>query len=134
MSPSARDPRVLTREDFADTIADLKSDLRDDLRRITEHLADLNGRTRKGEIADAEVRLQIGYLQAQLAAHEEHAAAARPGPVTAEASAPVAYALSPKAQAALVGSAVLVLTVLFKLMGAVTSVVGAKALDLLVKK
>jgi hypothetical protein len=133
MTPSTRDNRSLTRGDFTDTIADLKSDLRDDLRGITEQLAALNGRTRKGEIADAEVRVQIGYLQAQLAAHEARAAAARP--VVAEPTpAPVAYALSPKAQAALVGSAVLVLTVLFKLIGAVTSVVGAKALELLLKK
>jgi hypothetical protein len=133
MSPPLRDSRSLTREDFAETIADLKTDLREDLRGITEQLAALNGRTRKGEIADAEVRVQIGYLQAQLTAHEARAAAVRPV-VVEPPPAPVAYALSPKAQAALVGSAVVVLTVLFKLVGLVVSTVGQKALDLALTK
>jgi hypothetical protein len=121
-------PRVgLSRDEFAATIADLKRDLRDDLRAIREQLADLNGRTRKGEVADAEVRGQIAALQAQLATHEQHAAARRP-------ARPTEYPLSGKAQAALVGSAVLVITVAFKLISLVASAVGEKALDLLVKK
>ena len=119
--------RTLTREELLAVLADLKGDLRDDLRVIRDHLADLNGRTRKGEVADAEVRTQIGYLQAQLAAHEDRAAAARtPG---AEA-----HVLSTKAQAALVGSAVLVITGVFKLVGVLASVVSAKAFELLVRK
>lgn len=126
-------PRALTRDEFSSAIAELKTDLRDDLARITEHLADLNGRTRKGEIADAEVRLQIGHLQAQLEAHEQRAAAARPVTAPAAAAATV-HVLSPKAQAALVGSAVLLLTVLFKIAGVVASAVGEKAIDLVLRK
>jgi hypothetical protein len=132
MSP-LRDSRSLTREDFAETIADLKTDLREDLRRITEHLADLNGRTRKGEVADAEVRVQIGYLQAQLAAHEARAAAARSvGPAPAEAAS--VHVLSAKAQAALVGSSIVLLTVLFKAVAALSGVIGSKVLDVWLRK
>jgi hypothetical protein len=132
MSPTSRDPRILTREDFADTIADLKSDLREDLARISDHLADLNGRTRKGEIADAEVRLKVGYLEAQLEAQRLQLAMA-PRPASAEA-APSVHVLSPKAQAALVGSSVLVLTALFKVVSVLASAIGGKVVDLVLKK
>ena len=129
MSP--RETRTLSREEFVETIADLKSDLREDLRGITEHLADLNGRTRKGEVADAEMRGQIALLQVQLEAHDPRAAAARP-PV-AEASGSV-HVLSPKAQAALVGSSVVLLTVIFKAVGLIAGALGQKAIDLVLKK
>jgi hypothetical protein len=144
MSPPPRDSRSLTREEFAETIADLKSDLREDLRGITEHLADLNGRTRKGEIADAEVRVQIGYLQAQLAAHHDRAAAVltaaalvlHPVPPSAGAAPaePTVHVLSAKAQAALVGSSIVLLTVLFKAIAALSGVIGSKVLDVWLRK
>jgi hypothetical protein len=119
-------PRALTRDEFSTAIAELKTDLRDDLRAITVHLADLNGRTRKGEVADAEVRGQIAVIEARLAA-------SRGAAMAPDAPASV-HALSPKAQAALVGSAVLLLTVIFKIAGVIASTVGQKALELALRK
>jgi hypothetical protein len=121
MSPApGRDSRALTRDEFTSAIADLKTDLREDLRAITDHLAQLNGRVGKGENERAAMRVEIDYLKAA------------PAAVPAPGLQPVGTsALSMKAQAAIVGASIIVLTVVFKVTGVVVSAVGERALDAL---
>lgn len=121
----------ISRDEFYRVIQDLKVDLKEDLAAIRDHLGTLNGRTLKGEVSDAELRLMVTELRKERDAQERYQDR-RPrhsggGEGVGQGEAWASNAVS-KREGALIGFGLVIVTVLMKAL----ELVGTKLWDVLV--
>lgn len=114
----------ITRDEFYRAISDLKADVRQDLQGITRHLETLNGRTGKGEVADAEVRVRVTTLEEEAKRHRQRRS------VDAGEGATWAAAAVTKREGYLIGLGLTILVAVLK----VLEVAGTKLVHLLSTK